>query len=316
MVVGDALGAPAKGMTPYEARKRYQALEKFYPYENCKPGAYTSSAQMALLVANALVRGPISRDLILMELQKANLKPLDDLSKEGVEKAKMGIEKAKCTSQSPAGAWLPRVVPLGLFAAAQAVEPSALAKQCVIASWPTHYHKPSVAYGLALACVIKTCTLEPDSCSNPYEMFGSDHSLMARVVKILKWADQRIEPSWRTEEPVWIRIQETWRMLQKKASPEEYVGFFGLSDNCADIVGLAMFMFMSNPGNFSAVQKAASMGGPSNVVASLVGAMSGAYAGKFFISQEMTDAIENSARILSFCEKFGIKGALSLPKEA
>lgn len=316
MVVGDALGAPARGMSPYQARKRFQALDAFYPYGNEKPGTYTSSAQLSLLFTSALTKGPLTNELVEAELKAATIKPVDTVSQEAFKRLFARVPYPQCPQKSPQTAWLTRVVPVGLFGAVRMFEPKEILRHCVSVSWPTHAHKPSIAYGAAIACVIKTCIVSAESCSNPYEMFGSDKSLMARVIAMLKWADNKIEPSWLTEEPIWIRVQETWRMLQRKATPEEFVGYFGLKDECVDAVCLALFLFMRNPGNFKAVQQAAALGGPSNVTAALVGAMCGAYAGKFFVAQDMVDAVENSARVVSFCERLTESLYEDMPKEA
>ena len=95
-----------------------------------------------------------------------------------------------------------------------------------------------------------------------------------------------------------------------------FVGYFGLKDDCGDCVCLALFLFMRNPGNFKAVQQAAILGGPSNVTAALVGAMCGAYSGKFFLAQDMIEALENSSRVVAFCDLFSGKLFEQMPKEA
>lgn len=315
MVIGDALGAPARGMSPYQTRKRFQALDAFYPYGNEKPGTYTSSAQLSLVLSNVLTNVPLSYEAMEEEYKKNAIKPVDPLSQEAFQRLFARVPYPQCPLKSSQSAWLPRVVPVGLLGAVKMFEPKEMLRHCVGVSWPTHCHKPSIAYGAAIACVIKTCIVSAESCSNPYEMYGSDKSLMSRVIMMLKWADSRIEPEWLTEEPIWIRVQETWRMLQRRATPEEFVGYFGLKDDCADVVCLALFLFMRSPGNFKAVQQAASMGGPSNVTAAIVGAMCGAYSGKFFVSQDMVEAVENSPRVVSFCELMTQRLYENLPKE-
>jgi len=317
MVIGDALGAPARGLTPYQAKKKFQTLDAFYPYEDQRPGFYTHCAQTALLCANALTKGSIGYGTMEAEYRNAKMKKVPDrVCKESFQRLEAGVPWPKCPEESRGSSWLERVVPVGLLSVVRPMTGTEILRACKVVSWPTHWHKPSVAFGGAVACVIRACITEAESHTNPYEMFGSDKSLMSRVVALLKAVDQQMEPEWATEDPIWIRAQETWRMLQRKATPEEFVGYFGLKDDCADAVCLALFLFMRNPGNMKAVQQAAILGGPSNITAGLVGAMCGAYGGRFFLAQDMIDAVENSPRLVAFCELFTGKLCEEMPKEA
>jgi ADP-ribosylglycohydrolase len=315
MVVGDALGAPARGMTPYQAKKRFQTLDAFYPYGNERPGSYTYAAQLSLICAKAMTKGPYTKSLFEGEIHGAKIKTVDPETKEALKRLDDAAPRNDCPNKTAESSWLERVVPVGLLASVKNMEAKDILGHCLGVAWPTHYHKPSIAYGAAIACVIKSLVTSSEIYSNPYEMFGSEKSLMSRVVAMLKWTDQRVEPNWATEEPIWLRAQETWRMLQRRAGPEEFVGYFGLKNECADAVMLALFLFMRNPGNFKSVQQAAILGGPSNVTAALVGGMCGAYSGKFFLAQDMIDAIENSPRVVAFCEMFSTKLYEEMPKE-
>lgn len=307
VAIGDALGTPAVNMTPFIVKQKYQILDAFYPSIKFKtsPGDYGFSTQVALIIAKALMEDKEINKKNLsdyyLKLYKTTNRNIESEISESLQRLDNGIEYDKCASNSISDSFLPRMIPVGLWSSMLSINDKELVKNCKDILLPTHNNKNAVIIGFVIAKIINECIKNQSSISNPYEMYGSENSLLSRIISLVRNAEEKTEEN--NSDKIWVRLQETSRMLQKNCTPESFVGTFG-NIKVAKITGLlSIFCFMRSPDDFSSIRIAASLGGSSNISASLVGGMCGAFAGTSFIPKDMIEHVQNGSKILLLGEQ-------------
>jgi ADP-ribosylglycohydrolase len=103
------------------------------------------------------------------------------------------------------------------------------------------------------------------------------------------------------------KLGEVEEVLKKGFKDPEAINIIGNSSLAPDVVGLALFFFMSEPNSFeNAVLRSANAtgekGGDTDSIAFLVGAFSGAYNGVDRIPKEWVDGVESSVYLRTLAE--------------
>ena len=274
--IGDALGKPVTGLSPFEIMSRYQTVDAFYGHKHDKPGQYSHIARDAFYIARSIYEnGTIN---------------IDDLTQ------KITTKEAEFQPD-----FLPRVVPVAAHLCFNPVDDTTILKTCRDVVMITQKQKISVLPAFIIAKIIVDCIRNRKALDNPSDLYQSDKSLLARIIETLQQAEKRLEikPKILFSD----RIMFTRKKLQARISIEEFLGMNGNreTDECA---AFSLFCFMKSPDSFNSVIAAASMGGNASVNACLVGSMVGAYTGPICFAQDFKDNVENSSKILSWGEDF------------
>jgi len=317
LAVGDALGRPAEGLSPYGVFRRFQTLDAFYPAKGSKPGEYGFKAQLALVTAKAIqaAKGVDPLGIKELALRIHAPKPRDEETRLALERLASMEPALSGSPDSASPSFLPRMVPVGLWGAAARPPDGGLLRACAEAARMTHSHRPSVLAGFVVARIVKEAVAEPKGVEDSYGMYGSDKSLLAGVIETCRRAEAGFVGKESTEDKLWMRLDLVSRRLQSRAHVEDVVCLFGGArpPTAAQVACLAAFCFMRCPDSFSSVVKAASMGGPADSVASLVGAMCGAFSGPGFMPEDMRTQVEGAAKIEALAKAMAES---LLPREA
>ena len=129
MAMGDALGSPADGLSPFLAIKRFQHLDGFF-----RGGRYGFATSLALNLAGAVVaEGGLSRSAVI----KAHLAILPKLPPPWtnvVSQLSSGKQLEECGCADSMDAWSAlKMVPVGLWGALRGMDDADLLRACRLA---------------------------------------------------------------------------------------------------------------------------------------------------------------------------------------
>ena len=95
-------------------------------------------------------------------------------------------------------------------------------------------------------------------------------------------------------EPIIEKLEKIPGMAEAGSSIDEIIEVFGNDVLIQDSVPTAIFMFLSNSDSFEeAIVKAISLGGDTDTIAAMTGAISGAFHGYHSFPSRWTDSLEN-----------------------
>jgi ADP-ribosyl-[dinitrogen reductase] hydrolase len=300
MAVGDALGMPAQGMSPYEVAKSFQLIDAFYPLrkKGFSAGQYTSSSQLSLVVARSIAKskGVDKKSIEEGYSSITSPKTLPDDVRTPMKKLRSGWGEASAAT-SASCSFLPRMIPVGLWASVARPSDGELLKICKIVALPSHGDRSAIIAGYIIAKLVMECAYDSSALGSPYNMCESEKSLLSRVGLIVRQAESRLSEEELGNDRMWMRLQELSTKLQSNVTAQEVSGLFGQGDDARTVATVAIFCFLSAPDDFSSVMTAASLGGESAVRAAVVGGLCGAFAGDDFMPADMVEHVENSAKI-------------------
>lgn len=314
MAVGDAMGMPAIGMTPYEVMLYFQSIDGFYGTRvespNGKPGFYTGVTELGIVSAGSIIRkgGVIdAADMASAHLEFSKHKPARwNQATTNVMFNESG-EMATCRDAE----FLGKMMVVGLLAAAKGWHDQELASECKKVANFTTTHKPTVLAGFSLAKVTSQIVKNKKSLGGPLELYDMDTSLLASIVGTCSRAELGFGDEDRDK--LSGRLMFARRSLQSKKSIELFAAANGTAATANLAVPLALFSFMYSPDCFDQVGVVAGLGGASSINAALVGGLVGAYSGAGVIPAGLRDQVENSGKIMGISEKFA--AALSSKEE-
>lgn len=308
MAIGDALGMPADGMTPYEVIRSFQSLDGFFrrPDQGMDAGQYTSNAQMALVLAKAMSLPAGMDGAPEQYLSMKSPKELSPGVRKSLDRLRAGLGK-----QSPAcGAsadFLPRVVPVGLWAAATKAGAGSMLRACRDAAQPTHSDKKAIISSYAVARIVMESASRSKDINSPYRLYEAGDSLLSRIASVVRDAEARLPPGEAPDDLFWMRLRDVMSMLSAHKSPLEAAAMFGTGGSTRDVVPVALFCFLRAPDDYKSCMEAANLGGLASIRASLVGGMVGAFAGEGAFPMGLRNAVENSSRITALAEALDAK---------
>ena len=288
LAIGDALGMPAKGMTPIQVMsKLHSPIDGYYASEGRVAGQYSSEAISAICVLKALA------------LRKAN--PID------FEQLRIALEAEQFdlranSTEFPAATAFSRIVPMAMFAAAKDMEPASIAKICKFLG-KKDASKMDMLAMFIFAMMIKELIRNPDQLNTPSELYDADTSLLARMVQTARKSEDRFEhldiSNRLSEQLDFVRR----KLMGKSCNPITMFGYFGNEGNINASLALNVFLYMNVPDDFNTICKAAALGGPAMINGAMVGALIGATIGSGLMPAEMKDNVQNGVKIESLAFK-------------
>lgn len=172
-----------------------------------------------------------------------------------------------------------RAAPVGLFFHDA---PQALLRDVARRSaLPTHTHPQAIEGAIfQAAAVASACRYTPSSTFNP-------HAFLDAVEKALDLdADENTEYS--------DACQQIRQLLAFDIAPATIGDVLGCDVSAVGSVPTALYSFLTHPGNFKeAVTYAVKIGGDTDTIAAMCGAVSGAYLGASALPSEWLSAVEN-----------------------
>lgn len=282
MAIGDGMGLPAEGLSPYQVACKFHFIDGFFPVGG-NIGNYSCETRGAIMVAKSILekRGAIDRESILAAV--AALAENDPVILPGKGRRIFS-----------------RTIPIAIAAAATGMDDQALVQACRFVAEEKASKSESLAYFI-FAKTLSEILRNAGDLSGAYELYESDRSLIHRMDTICSKAEAKMEEAGPSNR-LCDRLSFTQkRLMDKKCGHEKFYGCMGSSGNSHESLAMALFCFLRAPDEFATVCEAVSLGGPSTVHGAMVGALVGAYIGvsaKTFPA-DMKDSVQNGAKLES-----------------
>jgi ADP-ribosylglycohydrolase len=286
VLVGDSLGAPIEGFEPEEIAKRYGRVTEHLP-NRYGMGAYTDDTDMTILCAESLLTsGGFDADAMAQHLARHF-----DVERrygrgtiEALERINQGTNwrSAAKNIYSPEGSYgnggAIRVAPIALLYAGDV---STLTQHALTSSALTHAHPLAITGTCVQALAIALCTAA-------HERISRDNFLgmLTRYVRDLPANHEYL-----------TRLSRIPTLLSSLAKPQEVAGTLGNHVHAHASVPTAVYCFLQAPDSFEdAVCYALAVGGDTDSIAAMTGAIAGAYLGSSAIPQRWLDKVETGPR--------------------
>ena len=287
LAIGDAMGAPVEGMTPYQVISKFGYVDGFFPQSNrgLPSGKYTAQTLSAIYMAKAMIRANGVFDQA--EASKA-MGELESKHPQGVDVGRTMLAKA---------------VPVGMLAAATGMDGQELANACRSLA-PPGSKRNALAMFLT-ASAIREIIRNHAELSKPHELYDADRSLLARLASMAMKSEAKFEDD--DAERLGPRLDFARRKLMTNWDLPRFIGTNGIGGDAAETVAIAIFSWLRAPDEFSTICNTVSMGGPASMNGALVGALVGATMGASLMPSDMKDQAENGPKIESLAIAFAEK---------
>jgi poly(ADP-ribose) glycohydrolase ARH3 len=275
--VGDALGMPVEGYSATMISRRYDVLKEMIW------GYYTDDTQMMIGIAESLVncKGFNGEDMAQRFVTNFDLtRGYGPGAISAIDKLRAGYPWDKAGGElfdkgSYGNGSAMRIAPVGVF---YHDDPEKLGEVAYLSSLITHAH-PLGKEGGALQAYAITCALG----THVLEEKGFLRSIKAFLRDDIDIYREKID-----------RIQH---LLDTTPKPSEVVNALGNGITCYDSIPTAIYSFLSHHESFkSAVVYAVNLGGDTDTIGAMTGAISGAYHGYEEIPSRWIEKLENGVK--------------------
>ncbi|KJJ84229.1 ADP-ribosylation/Crystallin J1 [Candidatus Omnitrophus magneticus] len=273
LAAGDALGAPVEGMDAGSIKEVVGKISGYFRYKYRNAGEYTDDTEMALFISESLKEfGEINPEVLSKKIGRhvyeidAGFRKNKGFSLETLmagrslyagfhwrdaNKFRTGVYSDKETAPG-AGAGM-RIAPLGLFFYDDL---EALKKNAVTSAMITHNDKDSIAMAVAVAYLAaRLVTIKKDF---------NENVLLEDTADFVEDISKDIS----------VAIRETAGVLSKDSF------IFCKPHGPREVLQAALRAFLKNKNNFEqTIIEAVYMGGDTDTIAAIAGALSGAYNG-------------------------------------
>jgi ADP-ribosylglycohydrolase len=306
--IGDALGAPLEFLTSEQIKENYgkvtdyvKALPK-HPFYNFNPGQYTDDTQMTLIMAKSIIdKNGFDREDFASKLGECYKKKEFRSLGSTCRKACRALSKGKSSEESgiynAAGVGSAmRASPIGLFHnfLDQSSNKSFI-YNCEDSTRLTHnsYHAiaGTTAVALSILYLKQYKIAEMDKFLDSIEKFVGSIELMKR-----RNDEKLIEDGLNSKI---LALKQLIGMPYEKGIKK-----IGNSGYVLEAVPAAIYAFIKSPDDFEkTVINAVNSGGDADTIASIAGALSGAYNGIENIPKRFKENLENLEEIISLADK-------------
>lgn len=284
--VGDAMGAPLKGMSPDEIRRKHGRVTGFLDGGSGK-GMITDDTQMMVVVAQALVEsGRFDLEHTATKLGgwmkysdmgvKEARKPREACVEAcrnlygGIDPLESGVPSVCCGAAT-------RVCPVGLR---YYDEPDSLARAAADQARITHSDPGAMAGAVAVAFAVAE-GIKNDGCLDPPRLIEAVGEAVRPIDGIM--ADR-------------IGGLSNWI----EADTVEGLGYTGNGSEVSQAVPAALLSFSRTPHDFNkTVQTAVNAGGEADSIGAMAGAISGAFNGIGAVREDLKNEVEGRAYLES-----------------
>ncbi|RLI26615.1 MAG: hypothetical protein DRO52_02255 [Candidatus Hecatellales archaeon] len=288
--VGDALGMPLEGLSWREIRKRFGLVREMVD-GRLPAGSYTDDTEMMISLAESLVEvGGFNGAHMAGRLhQNVNLwrgYGMDPIVLEWIASGEpwdKASEKLFGGEGSYGNGGAIRVAPVALLYYDQ---PERLKSFAALSAKITHAHPLGIE-----GAVIQAYAIAQAVRLNPEEGFDASGFLkgLREVLQSRAFRDK-------------IAVVEGF--LARRVEVEEVVGRLGCGVEAFNSVPAALYAFLANPSSFEeAVVYAVNLGGDSDSLGAMTGAIAGAYHGYEAIPKRWIERLERAKYIVELAEK-------------
>lgn len=302
LAIGDALGRPPEGLTPYEVALQYGFVNGFYTPKsgNGGPGSYGMYAQTALVSLMSLAdKKDVGRELLSVKEKKlargwpTSLLAATDKISTGSASHLAGDKELRD------GSFLTRALAVGINHSMLKSDDDALKVDVRNVVAITHAKKQALLAGLAIACLARDIIQREDPKINATQLFDSDLSYLAKLTDAVKTLEDGFKQEDRGPDLMWQRLMFTRRCLQSRMDPSSFVGKNGPGKTFQEALSAIIFFFMRTPDDYTtSVCGAVSHGGESALIGSGVAGLIGSYAGTGAFPEDARTALENEQGII------------------
>jgi ADP-ribosylglycohydrolase len=289
---GDALGMPLEGMDPEDIQSRHGLISSMLP-GRLPAGSYTDDTQMMTGILEVLAELGELDPALLAERFAQNFQPERGYGArihEVVRRIQAGLAWHRCGTDSWGNGGAMRVGVLGAY---YPLEPEELLKAALEQCGITHTHPQAMAMSLAqamavgLACRLGEQGIRPRPkavCQGLAVMVEDiDRDCAARLLAL---------PGLLDGDPKAVRAGLIWE--------------YACDVKAIEAVPPALGCFLAADSARQAVEMAVSLGGDTDSIAAMTGALAGAYWGMDAWPDEWLDALENQGKgkdyIIGLCK--------------
>ena len=302
--IGDALGAPANGLSPYAVSFRFQRIDGFYGSLGREPGQYGSVTCRAIATAASIAKdGRFSKETFakaqvdFMRRNAAKWSP-----DEGEQSLLHGDNSALLGTDTLDPAFLTRAIPIGMAFSKNENGDREMSDAVKVATNLTSSIKRASLCGFVVAKAVKEIIRNGHLLTKRSEAYDSGNSFLSRLQGICMNHESKWEQG-ENADTLWKRLLSVRRFLQSDMSTEAFVGTHGNGNSCLEAVPFALFCFLREPDDFRSVNVAASMGGAASLNAAMVGAFVGACVGAPSIPERLKGSVEHMGQIATLAER-------------
>lgn len=287
VLVGDSLGAPLEGYEPEQIASAYGQVVDHLP-NRYGLGAYTDDTDMTILCAESLLHSNgfdpdgMARHLAThfnpeRRYGRGTLEVLERIN-EGLH-----FSEAARNIYSPEGSFgnggALRVAPIASFYHHDIPGLSDIADA---SSALTHAHPLARAGTRIIAIAIALCLTE--------QTIGTTQNFLTRLVQLSTGTE--------SVNDYHMKIEQIPALLKAQSTPVEIARILGNDMLALESVPTALYCFLRSPESFEeAIKFALAVGGDTDSIAAMTGALSGAYLGATAIPQPWLDCAEASEKV-------------------
>jgi len=277
--VGDALGEPVEGWPHGAISGRFGLLDRMLQEE----ARYTDDTQMMIGILETLVeKGRFDPALCASRFQQ-NFHPMRGYGRRifGVmERIRQGLSWDQVGTDSYGNGWAMRIAPIGCF---YYQDLEALKENAVLSARITHNHPEGLAGAVAQATAVGLA-LEYGLSKKPIEAEGFLDRIASAVIDV----DKDFAAS-----------LDAVKSIPKGSIPEvvdAISGQYSLTLRAIESVPAAVGAFVLTESFRDAVVLAVNLGGDTDTIGAMAGAIAGAYYGHSSIPRKWLDPLENGAK--------------------
>lgn len=299
LAVGDALGMPTEFLNPEQIKAEFGTVRKFqpapswHPHARLKTGSVTDDTHQTLAVARAYSpNGTLGAEDMARELLAwADSTPADDLdviigrsTRTALAQIRAGVAPSESGKSGQTNGAAMRVAPVGLM---HAGNPLASLLDVVQASMPTHFTTQAISGAAAVAFAVA-------------EAAGSAPTLEGILnAAMLGAREGRAYGNWCWGTPLEKRIELALDLVEKASGEPSALhalyNYVGVDMLVAESVACAFGLIKLADGNLEKVLTlAANIGGDTDTIASITGAVCGAWHGIAAVPGILLNAVEET----------------------
>jgi len=301
LALGDALGMATEFLTPEQIIKAFSWLDRlrpapaWHPHAPMQPGEVTDDTRQALAVAHAydaqgvLTAESVARELLAWEASNDSSVRLcmGPSTCRALEQLRQGVSPAEAGKAGKTNGAAMRAAAVGLMAAGH---PERTPDEVFEASLPTHGTNVAIAGATAVACAVAEA--------------GGENATLASILEAAEWgAREGLKHGvWAWGTPLDGRIELAERLVReagdRKAGLQAIYRFVGTDMLVAESVAAAFGVFLLAEGDpMTAVVLGANIGGDTDTIAAIAGAIGGAWQGTEMIDAGMLAQVEKVNRL-------------------
>ena len=291
---GDALGMPVEGFDIDMIVSAYEQVDTMLEARKGR-GTYTDDTQMMIAIAEVLSRCGEFQGAETARCFIKNFDPERGYGRGALEviyRLSQGVPWNKAGERMFGGGSFGngsamRIAPIGVFFSANR---AALIQAAVNSARITHTHPLGKGGAVIQALAISLA-------------FESDPDVPLDKAAFLATLKEHIEPEWDAYHHKLVHVQE---LLASELDLHGVVRLLGNDVTCQGSVPLAIYCFLLHPEDFrAAVVTAVNMGGDTDTIGAMTGALSGARLGWEAIPPDWLNALENGASGRDYVTQLG-----------